>query len=292
MRPSPQLCLVLFVLGAASCLQAQPSRTTVEAVLVAAEKGFLRIVVQNKGREPITFLDAREGSATGATIWNVEIRLEDGRILAPAMRYQPGDPSYRVTIEPGRSYERIIQPSAYVEHPHQRNGPATVVVHYAMQDSISSFSTRPLRLDLSHLFSSPQIEAPAVVQDDLGILQAVARDIEALKPEFPQLRDFSATAHLDTRSVRIAYAFHTHAPEKRGGWTSGVPHPDDDGVWFHIDIHDPDSTLQIHSQPMTAPMCLGDKRVSFLILEGQKTDSLYGPIWSTLARQGAKACAR
>ena len=133
---------------------------------------------------------------------------------------------------------------------------------------------------------------PVHAQDRLGVLRAVAADIEKLKGDFPQLRDFSAATHLRAEPPGIGYAFHTHAPARTGGWTSGVPHPDADGVWFHVDLHSPGSALQLHQQPVTAALCLGESRVSFLILEGQETRSLQGAIWSALAKQGARECSR
>src|SRR5687767_10401427 len=69
---------------------------------------------------------------------------------------------------------------------------------------------------------------PAHAQDRLGILRAVAVDIEKLKTDFPQLRDFSAAKNLRAEPPSIGYAFRTHAPERTGGWTSGVPNPDAD----------------------------------------------------------------
>jgi len=134
--------------------------------------------------------------------------------------------------------------------------------------------------------------APAHAQDRFSILKAVAIDIEKLKTEFPQLREFSAVKHLRAEPPSIGYAFRTHAPERTGGWTSGVPNPDADGIWFHIDLHDPGSKLQLHTQPVTPSLCLGESRVSFLLLEGRDTRSLYGPIWSALSKQGARECDR
>jgi hypothetical protein len=133
---------------------------------------------------------------------------------------------------------------------------------------------------------------PAHAQDRLGILKAVAADIEKLKPDFPQLRDFSASKNVSQHPPSIGYAFRTHAPARTGGWTSGVPDPDADGIWFHIDLHDSNSNLELHTQPVTAALCLGESRVSFLMLEGRDTRRLYGPIWSALAKQGARECAR
>lgn len=117
-------------------------------------------------------------------------------------------------------------------------------------------------------------------------------DIEKLKADFPQLRDFSAADHLRAEPPSIGYAYRTRPPQRTGGWTSGVPAPDADGVWFHIDLHDPRSQLQLHTQPVTPSLCLGESRVAFLLLEGPETRSLYGPIWSALSKQGARECGR
>jgi hypothetical protein len=134
--------------------------------------------------------------------------------------------------------------------------------------------------------------SPALAQDRLGVLRAIAVDIENLKVDFPQLRGFSVAGNLHSNPPGISYAFRTHAPDKTGGWSSGVPNPDPDGIWFHIDIHDSDSNLQLHTQPMTVPICLGGSRVSFLMLEGRETRSLNGPIWGVLRKHGAKECDR
>ncbi|QJR13564.1 hypothetical protein [Usitatibacter palustris] len=132
---------------------------------------------------------------------------------------------------------------------------------------------------------------PAHAQDRLGVMKAVAADIEKLKADFPQLQDFSAAKHLRSDPPSIGYGYRTHQAPKTGGWMSGVPHPDPDGVWFHIDLHDPDSNLQLHTQPAVVPTCLGKSRVSFLILDGKETRGLNGPIWQALVKQGARQCA-
>ena len=105
-------------------------------------------------------------------------------------------------------------------------------------------------------------------------LQKMAAEIEHLKREFPQLEQFSATLNTDRARLVIQYAFHTHRAERRGGWTAGVPNPDDDGTWFYIDLHDAASTAQIDTQPSMLPMCFGRMRATFLILEGERTKPL------------------
>ena len=121
-------------------------------------------------------------------------------------------------------------------------------------------------------------------------IDAVSQDIMKLKKEYPQLSDFSPAKHTESEKQKVSYGYRTHRAEHAGGWTSGVPNPDPDGIWFHIDVHDPKSTDQIHTQPMTAPVCFGKDKVSFLILEGTGTKSVSGEIWKILEKHGAKQC--
>lgn len=126
---------------------------------------------------------------------------------------------------------------------------------------------------------------------DAETLASIATNIESLKDKHPQLKEFSRQKNLSAKTLSISYAYRTHEPRRMGGWTSGVPNPDDDGIWFHIDFHDPASTAEIHTQPMTvAPQCLGNMRVSFLILEGAKTKPAAGPIWRVLRNHGVVEC--
>jgi hypothetical protein len=127
--------------------------------------------------------------------------------------------------------------------------------------------------------------SPAKIVEDIG------QEIEKLKAAFPQLAEFSRH-NVNADRLTISYSYHTHEPERTGGWTSGVPHPDADGIWFHIDLHDAASTAQIHTQPMTASLCLGDLKVSFLMLEGTETKPVYAAIWKILASQGVEECNR
>jgi D-aminopeptidase len=129
--------------------------------------------------------------------------------------------------------------------------------------------------------------AIALTQSDyVDRLQAIAQDIAALKPEFTQLSEFSVSKNTRTDELEIIYGYHTHNPRHRGGWTSGVPNPDDDGIWFFIDFHDAGSTAQIHTQPIYPALRLGDKLVEFLILQGANTKSVAGRITDILIAHG------
>jgi len=128
--------------------------------------------------------------------------------------------------------------------------------------------------------------------DYARVLREVAHDIAALKSEYPQLADFDPATGGNSEAAKITYQFHTHPAPRSGGWTSGVPNPDNDGLWFYIDFHDADSTLQIHTQPITAVQCLGEKRVSFLIMEGDATRRVEGTIEKILRDHGVGRCMR
>lgn len=121
-------------------------------------------------------------------------------------------------------------------------------------------------------------------------IEGIAHDIAGLKDSHPQLKDFSVAEHLKADKHQISYGYNTHKSIGRGGWTSGVPNPDEDGIWFYIDFHSPGSTLQIHTQPAAIPYCVGAMRLSFLSLEGTKTKSVEGAIWNILKKHGATGC--
>jgi hypothetical protein len=130
------------------------------------------------------------------------------------------------------------------------------------------------------------IPTSAAEPDYPKTLKTIAVQIESLKRDFPQLKDFSQQKHTNFERLTISYGYHTHNPRHRGGWTSGVPNPDDDGVWFYIDFHERDSNAQIHTQPVLRPAGFGEKNVSFLILEGKNSKPLEGRIWAILESNG------
>jgi hypothetical protein len=126
---------------------------------------------------------------------------------------------------------------------------------------------------------------------ELEILMSIARDIEALRGEYPALEGFSAAKNVDSQGLSIDYSYRTHPAKGLGGWMAGVPNPDDYGLWLHIDLHAWDSTAQLHTQPMqTQPLCLGDKRFSYLILEGGQMEPVGPAIWPVLHKHGVEDC--
>ena len=160
---------------------------------------------------------------------------------------------------------------------------------------------KPLRIVIAGLvFGVPLIAGPAAVAAQEArrsvdpaasyesTLREIARSIEALKAEFPQLAEFSASTNSRVGDLTITYGYRTQDPPKTGGWTSGVPNPTADGVWFSLSIYDPDSTLEMHTQPVVPRYRLRDKRVQLLLLEGAGTKSLRGELHRILVGHGVR----
>ena len=131
-------------------------------------------------------------------------------------------------------------------------------------------------------------ESGDVVVDYGKAIHGIAEAIERLKGQFPQLAEFTAEKHGDSSRLAITYGYRTHRAKHRGGWTAGVPNPDPDGVWFYIDFHDPGSAAQIHTQPVVPPLHFRDRKVTFLILEGETTKRLAASLHQIMLNHGVR----
>lgn len=128
--------------------------------------------------------------------------------------------------------------------------------------------------------------APPATSDYTAICKAVAGDIERLTRQYPQLGEYRAVDAL-RHDCWIDFGWHTHQATHAGGWTAGVPNPDPDGVWFHVGLWDPATGgNQIDTQPMLPNWWIGDRRVTFLILEGERTTSVAKELLAILTRHG------
>ena len=138
------------------------------------------------------------------------------------------------------------------------------------------------------------IKAKESDADDYTIIcENITKDIESLKDKFPQLSEFNVASNLDRNSCKIQYEYKCHIANHGGGWTSGVPNPEADGAWFYIglwDENDPEeSSHQIHTQPFRPVWHIQEKRVTYLILEGENTEKMNPYILDILKRHGLKS---
>ena len=141
---------------------------------------------------------------------------------------------------------------------------------------IFSFSTNCYQIEtwMHKKYNNETIIKTDSINYYTNAIKNIAEDIEALKNQYPQLINFISAINVDTVNLSISYEYKTHKSIQLAGWVAAVPNPDDDGIWFYIDFHSPDSQAQIQTQPLMPDLCIGDKKVAFLILEGQKTQSI------------------
>ena len=125
------------------------------------------------------------------------------------------------------------------------------------------------------------------------ICRNIAADIAALKDRFPQLTEFTPSVANQKSNCSIDYEYHCRQPAGRAGWAGAAPNPDPDGVWFYIglwDESDPSQAeSQINSQPAIPRRHIGNRRVTFLILEGGRTASVNEAILAILKKHGLRA---
>ena len=130
---------------------------------------------------------------------------------------------------------------------------------------------------------------PSVIAEpniDRGvILQKIAKDINALKSKFPQLKNFVIPKSFNG-NYEIIYGFNCHTPQRKGGWSGGTPHPKVDGVWFYISIHSSLSKRQLHTQPKTFRASFGPYRFQLLLKEGKETKPLNKSLWTIFRKHG------
>ena len=143
---------------------------------------------------------------------------------------------------------------------------------------------------MQKIYNSESIKMTDSINDHANIIKNIAEEIEALKNQYPQLISFKSAINVDPENLSISYEYKTHKSKHRAGWTAGVPNPDDNGIWFYIDFHSPDSQAQIHTQPVMPDLCIGEKKVAFLILEGKKTESLSELLYKILNHHGVVKC--
>ena len=124
------------------------------------------------------------------------------------------------------------------------------------------------------------------------ICENIAKDIELLKIDYPQLKEFALSKNLNKNGCKIEYEYKCHISERNVGWIAQVPNPDPAGLWFYIslwDENDPvESLSQINTQPIIPLWYINKRRVTYLILEGKKTKSLDKEILKILKKYGLR----
>jgi len=120
---------------------------------------------------------------------------------------------------------------------------------------------------------------------------AIARDIEALVPEYPQLANYRAA---DQQHCHISYSYKTvdvsdrsDMPTQRAGYRGGLPDVEPDGVFLYIGIWDPKDKYNSQLDMQVSGIYeVGDRRVTFLLFEGEQTKKLSAEVQRIFERRG------
>jgi len=119
----------------------------------------------------------------------------------------------------------------------------------------------------------------------------IARSIERLKPRFDQLAEFSDARNVLADGV-ISYDYKTHPSVVRGGWRSGWPVANSDGIALHIDIwdeSDPHRSQLNDQRAETRPYArIGAWRVTFIMSEGNAVAPVYDSVYQILLAKGLR----
>ena len=124
----------------------------------------------------------------------------------------------------------------------------------------------------------------------MQICENIAKDIELLKNQYPQLDEFSISKNLNKENCKIEYEYKCRLSTNNVGWISQVPNPDPNGLWFYIslwDENDPNENFsQINTQTVIPIWYIKNKRVTYLILQGKNTKSLNIEVLKILKKYG------
>jgi hypothetical protein len=160
----------------------------------------------------------------------------------------------------------------------------------------ASDAAHPMRNDAATEGGSHVVEARTETESDRiakATFADILRDVAALKSRCPELAEFDPLRHASNERMVLSYDYHTHRPEHLGGWRGGVPEPNDDGVWLYIDLHDPSSRAQLHTQPIGLPTYkVADRLLLFIMLEGRTVARCAPAVQAAVERRVRRAQAQ
>ena len=101
--------------------------------------GWFIIHITNVSTNTVRFLDIREGTGGCGDFYEVTV-VKDGETYESKGNclYSPGDVPGVITVLPGNTYERDIQPGAYVRSEQHLVPPCRITVTYRLTDKIKS----------------------------------------------------------------------------------------------------------------------------------------------------------
>lgn len=122
----------------------------------------------------------------------------------------------------------------------------------------------------------------------------IARDLIALRRRYRALASMRAV--VEDGECTFSLAYHVGAPAGGAGYAGGIPVPQDDGVWFHLELYDPtgpNAMSQVNSQPVLPPWWIGARRVTWLARSGARATVVDGKtleqaVWEVVRSAGLR----
>lgn len=258
-------------------------------------------IAQATDAEKGPFTDLAEGSlARDETLAVDLVELDEPEVPLARLELQDFESQLSTALSPTAGYGVPENAIHFGLETSESNSPAYLIFTLAATgmgrgwDSVAhAAGTYTNRVVLRSLEPPAAVPGPVQLHEVTPACTAIAHDVAALKPRYPQLAEFDAASVItQPGECIVSYAHRTHPSTQRGGWVAQVPNPDPDGIWFHIGIWDPRGparAAQINMQPGFSVFTFGEDRVTFLTLEGSRVKSLLPDLRRLLLRHGMGA---
>ncbi len=145
--------LIWIALASGNALAASPIEAVIEAQ--TNRPGWFVMHITNVSSNSIHFLDVREGSGFGGDFYEVMCERDGKQYTSKGQCYYATGADPRVVeIIPGETYDREIQPGAYLQQAQNVAG-TEITVTYRLSDKIKDmWKSRPARADLNLTFKT------------------------------------------------------------------------------------------------------------------------------------------
>lgn len=142
----------------------------VRATLELSTSGTLIMHVTNVSTNTVRFLDIREGAGWCGEFYEVTVEKEGLRYESKGnCLYAPADMPTVVELVPGKTYDRLIQPVAYMQSEKHFSPPCVIMVTYRLTDKVKErWKAKGGEVNLSLTFQTDKItvEASKKVPED------------------------------------------------------------------------------------------------------------------------------
>ena len=125
--------------------------------------GALVMHITNVSSNTIRFLDIREGAGWCGEFYEVSVEKEGVRYESKGnCFYAPADIPKVVELAPGKTYDRLIRPEAYMRSENALSPPCVIMVTYRLTDMIKDmWKAKGDKLNLTLTFQTEKVSIKA-----------------------------------------------------------------------------------------------------------------------------------